>query len=413
MKPTIRAGLAPVLCMSLALAACAHAPAPFRAPDAASPGRAPVLLVSIDGFRADYLDRGWAPNLARLAGEGVRGAGMRPSYPALTFPNHYTLVTGLRPDQHGVVHNVMRDPAIGTFKAGNEANAGDARWWNGAEPIWVTAERAGVRSATMFWPGSQAPVRGVRPTHWRAYDQSVSNDARVDQVVAWLAAPSPRIALATLYFELLDDTGHAFGPDSPQIRRDVAVIDQAIGRLARALEARGVHANLLVVSDHGMAEIPQGHAIAVEDMVDPQVAEVVSTGQNIGFAPKEARAAQAALVGRHDHFECWKKDALPAHWHYGAHPRVPPIVCQMDEGWDAIRRADIGKRPPHARGSHGFDPALPSMRALFVAHGPAFRAGTRLPVFDNVDVYPLLARLIGVAPQRNEGNAGTFTPALR
>ncbi|HVQ32789.1 MAG TPA: ectonucleotide pyrophosphatase/phosphodiesterase [Lysobacter sp.] len=414
MTPCPRAAAALLSC--LLLAACATV-GPSSPPAPSAMAAPPVVLVSIDGFRADYLDRGLTPNLSRLAATGVRAEGLTPSYPALTFPNHHTLVTGLRPDRHGVVHNTMRDPVLGTFKAGNEANAGDARWWNGAEPIWVTVERAGLHAATMFWPGAQAPIHGVRPTYWVPYDKTMDDDARVDQVVAWLAAPAPRIRLATLYFELLDVTGHAFGPDSPEMARDIAAIDASIGRLLRELQARGLRdrVNLVIVSDHGMAEVAPGQVVAIEDMVDAQDADVVSTGQVVGFAPKRghASAAEAALLGRHAHYACWKKDAIPARWHYGTHPRVPPIVCQMDEGWDAIPRIEVSRRPAHARGSHGFDPALPSMRALFVANGPAFRAGVHLPVVDNVDVYPLLARLAGVPPLENDGTLAPWEPALR
>src|SRR6478672_5951965 len=170
MTPSIRAALALLLCS--VLAACASV-VPSSPPPADAP---PVLLISIDGFRSDYLDRRLTPNLSRLADQCVRGEGMTPSYPALTFPNHYTLVTGLRPDRHGVVHNTMHDAVLGDFKASNESNAGDARWWNGAEPIWVTAEKHGLATATMFWPGSQAAIRGVRPTHWRAYDSTFPDD---------------------------------------------------------------------------------------------------------------------------------------------------------------------------------------------------------------------------------------------
>ena len=415
MTHSIRAVLALLVCTMLA--ACAtHAPVSGSG-GAVDASHAPaVVLISIDGFRNDYLDRGLTPNLSKLAATGVRAEGMRPSYPALTFPNHWTLVTGLRPDRTGIVHNIMRDPAIGAFKAGNEDNARDARWWNGAEPIWVTAERAGLHTATMFWPGSQAAVHGVRPTHWRAYDERMPNDARVDQVVEWLASKDD-IRLATLYFELLDESGHAFGPDSPQVARDIASIDATIGRLVEELQARGLRdrVNLVIVSDHGMAEVAPGHAVAIEDMVDARVATRIANGQVVTFAPVAGRdrAAEAALLGRHDHYACWKKNAMPPQWHYGTHPRVAPIVCQMDEGWDAISREEIAKRPAHARGSHGFDPALPSMRAVFVANGPAFVPGATLPVFDNVDGYALLARLLGVAAKQNDGSADTFVPALR
>ena len=402
----LRAGLALVLFTLAACANVAHEPIATEAP--------PVLLVSIDGFHPSYLDRGMTPHLSRIAAEGVRADGLRPSYPTLTFPNHFTLVTGMRPARHGIVHNTMRDPVLGAFKSSNADNAGDARWWNGAEPLWVTAERAGVRTATMFWPGSQAAIRGVRPTHWRPFDASFPNDARVDQVVAWLSARAPRVRFATLYFELLDQTGHAFGPHSPQVDRDIAAIDATIGRLLGELEAHDLRPNLVIVSDHGMAEVAPGHLVAIEDMVDPGDAEAIATGQVVGFAPRRGRerAAEAALLGRHAHYACWKRDAIPARWRYDANPRVPPILCQFDEGWAAIPRADFARVPAHALGAHGFDPALPSMRGMFIASGPAFRRGVQLPVIDNVDVYPLLARLVGVPPLAGDGTLEPFLPAL-
>ena len=155
--------------------------------------------------------------------------------------------------------------------------------------------------------------------------------------------------------------------------------------------------------------------VAVEDMVDPQDAELATSGQVVGFRPLPGRdgAAERQLLGRHAQYACWRRHELPARWHYGRHPRVPPIVCQMDPGWDALPRAWIAHRPPGTRGSHGFDPAAPQMRAIFVASGPSFRHGAVLPAFDNVDVYPLLARLLGIAPAPHDGKADTLLPALR
>ncbi|MDR0182787.1 ectonucleotide pyrophosphatase/phosphodiesterase [Lysobacter arvi] len=410
--PHLRAA---ALAACLVLSACNfHASRPGEPAAAART----VVVVSIDAFRADYLSDQATPNLARLAREGARAAWMNPSYPSLTFPNHYTLATGLRPDRHGVIHNRMSDADIGAFAVADRSAVDDSRWWGG-EPIWVTAEKQGVRSASWAWPGSSAAIGGVRPSRWAAYDETVPPARRIDDVLGWLDAPPPqRPRLVTVYFEQLDKAGHDHGPDSLQVRRTLGELDAVIGRLRDGLAARGRldTTDLVVVSDHGMATVGPDHAIGVEQMVPPSIATVVSDGQSIGVQPLPGREreAEARLLGAHAQYDCYRRDALPARWHYGANPRVPPIVCQMHEGWDALYPMKLAKRPPHAtRGSHGFDPALPSMRALFVARGPSFIAGTQLPAFDNVDVYPLLAHLLRVTPAPNNGTLDALRPALR
>ncbi|MEN5060475.1 ectonucleotide pyrophosphatase/phosphodiesterase [Luteimonas sp. TWI1416] len=402
-----------VLCSLLVLVGCASRAA---SPAAADP-RPTLLLISLDGVRPDSLGRGETPHLDALARGGVQGW-MRPSYPSLTFPNHYTLVTGLRPDRHGIVHNSMHDATLGDFKLSDRAAVENAAWWNDGEPLWVTSENAGLATATLSWPGSEAAVRGVRPTRWLPFDKTRPLDARVDTVLGWLSEPdATRPRLATLYFEHVDSAGHDHGPNAPQTHAALRQVDAAIGRLVAGLRAHGAfdRTNIVVVSDHGMAEVAPGHAIAVEDMVAPEEARVVSIGQVVGIAPHPGHEATVAarLLGAHPRYDCWRKEALPARWAYGRHRRVPPIVCQMHEGWDALPRETVATRDVGPRGSHGFDPALPSMRAVFIAHGPSFRHGIVLNGFDNVDVYPLLARLIGVAPAEHDGDAATLLPALR
>src|SRR5688500_2344112 len=222
-------------CLLLLLAACTSTPHTDRA---ASSQRS-VLLVSLDGFRAGDLDLGITPNLARIAHEGVRARWMTPVYPSLTFPNHYSIVTGLVPDHHGIVHNTMRDPELGGFKLSDRGAVGDGRWWGG-EPIWGGAEKAGLRSATLFWPGSEAEIAGIRPTRWHPFDDRTPLDARTDIVVGWLSEPdATRPRIATLYFETVDHASHAYGPDSPQARDAIRLVDAAIGRLLDGLAARG------------------------------------------------------------------------------------------------------------------------------------------------------------------------------
>jgi predicted AlkP superfamily pyrophosphatase or phosphodiesterase len=398
-------------CCLLSLASCVSVPPAARPHDT-------VVLISIDAFRADYLDLGITPNLARIASEGVRAAWMNPSYPSLTFPNHYSIVTGLRPDHHGIVHNTMRDAALGGFKLSDREAVGDGRWWSG-EPIWIGAQKAGLRSATMYWPGSEAAIEGVRPSQWQPFDETVTAAQRVDQVLRWLDAPAAtRPRIVNLYFDKVDSASHENGPDSPQTRAALIDVDAAIGRLRDGLTARREldRTNLIIVSDHGMTAVASGHYVAVEDMVTLQQAAVVSVGQVVGIVPNPGFEAlvEKKLLRAHAQYDCWRKGEMPARWHYGTHPRIPPIVCQMHEGWDALPRETISRRPAdHPRGSHGYDPALPSMHALFIASGPAFRRGATIAAFDNVDVYPLLARLIGIAAAPNDGDITPLLPALR
>ncbi|MET0809394.1 MAG: ectonucleotide pyrophosphatase/phosphodiesterase [Pseudoxanthomonas sp.] len=395
----------------LALAACTTTrPLPSEEP-------VPLLLVSVDALRADYLDRGDTPNLDRLARQGVRADWMNPSYPALTFPNHFTLVTGLRPDHHGVVHNTMREEGLGAFRVADLAAVGDGRWWRAA-PVWIEAEKAGMRTAVWAWPGGAAEIDGVRPSRWVPYNPDIGPARRIEDVLRWLQEPvASRPRFVALYLEQVDNAGHDFGPDAPQTRAAVRQVDAAIGMLAAALGRSRMldRVNLILVSDHGMAAVPSGKVVTVEDIVPLEDAAVVSIGQSVGIAPRAGRTetVETRVLGRHDHYQCWRKGELPPRWHYGSNPRVPAIVCQMDEGWDALPAADLAKRKPGAtRGSHGYDPALPSMRAMFIAHGPAFGKGVRIGAFDNVDVYPLMTRLLHLPARDNDGDIAPLLPAL-
>ena len=376
-----------------------------------------LLLVSIDGLRADALDRGLTPNIQRMIDGGVRARWMTPSYPSLTFPNHYTLVTGLRPGHHGIIHNSMHDPQLGGFEISNPAAVTDARWWGG-EPIWVSAEKAGVRTATWSWPGSEASIQGVRPSQWQVYDRSIALEDRVQTVLGWLAQTGPQAPrLATLYMENVDKAGHTYGPDSAEYRQAIQRADAIVGLVLEGLDARGLATgtNIVLVSDHGMAELPEGQVLDTERMVDPAIAVATSVGQPVGFQamPGREREAERALLGRHDHYQCWNRADLPPRWQYGQHPRTPPIICEMDEGWDALTPGMLARHAHAYRGTHGYDNTLPSMRAVFVASGPSFEAGRTVDGFDNVDVYPLLARLLDVPAAANDGNPATFDAVLR
>ncbi|NLA67731.1 MAG: alkaline phosphatase family protein [Gammaproteobacteria bacterium] len=405
---------------TFALAACSTAPPVRPGGLAGTEDAAPdtLLLVSIDGLHPDRINPVDSPNLVRLAAGGVQARWMTPSYPSLTFPNHYTIATGLRPDRHGIVHNSMHDEDLGTFRLSDPEAVGTGDWWGG-EPLWVTAEKAGMPTATMFWPGSEAAIDGVRPSRWHVYDEAVSAAERADTVAGWLLEPADtRPRFATLYFHAVDTAAHQSGPDSEEARRALAGIDAAIGGLLDALERGGrlARTNIVLVSDHGMAPVPPGNHLSVSDMVGMEQARISSIGQVVMIQPNPGHEGEveARLLGRHEHYQCWRRGELPARWHYGTHPRIPAIVCQMDEGWDAVLPRMVEARSRGGmRGSHGYDPALPSMRAVFIASGPAFRRGAEIGPIDNVDVYPLLARLLGIAPVDHDGDPAALLPALR
>lgn len=415
-----------LVCLTLLLASCANRTMRAPLPAAQTPGSAIakaeadyLLLVSIDGFRADYLDRGVTPRLAALAAGGVRAEALRPAFPSLTFPNHYTLVTGLYPDHHGIVHNrIEGDGEKSKFVYSDASTTADSRWWGG-EPIWVGAERHGLRSATMYWPGSDAVIGGIRPTYWKPFDRDFSAGARVDTVLGWLDLPvAQRPRFMTLYFEQVDRTGHDYGPDSPEVDAMLGQIDTALGRLVDGLAARGLRdkLNLVVVSDHGLTASSAERTIVADDIVDLQRVRAVTYGVVAGFAPEpgQQRYADATLLKPHDHMQCWRRTQIPARFHYGSNPRIPPIVCLAAPGWMITNATWLKEHADDfSRGEHGYDNEIPDMRALFIASGPAFRRGVRVPEFDNVDVYPLLAHLLRITPAHNDGNAQTMHGMLR
>ncbi|HET7663785.1 MAG TPA: ectonucleotide pyrophosphatase/phosphodiesterase [Rhodanobacteraceae bacterium] len=384
--------------------------APPAQPSTHHDSHPPLLLISIDAYRADYFQRGDSPTLTMLASHGVRAKAMQPSFPSLTFPNHYTLVTGLYPNHHGIVNNTMYDATLGKFSLGNRKAVQDGRWWAEGEPIWVTADKAGLKTATMFWPGSGAEIHGYRPTYWRPFDDSVTADERVDQVLKWLDLPAAeRPDFLTLYFDAVDHAGHRYGPDAPQVDAAITHVDHAIARLVKALKARHLfqHMNIIVVSDHGMAPSPKGQYVLMDKLIDLDHVHVVAMGELAGFTPKPgyAEAVAAKLLKPHPHMTCWRKTDIPARFHYGSNPRVPPLDCLADVGWQITSSDYLAHRKyPMSLGSHGYDNADPSMRALFIAHGPAFRKGVVVPEFPNVDVYPLMAHLLGIKAQPNDGS---------
>lgn len=411
-----------LLSCASALPACAQtvppvatavaAPAPAQTVPLAD--NAPVtLLIGIDGFRPDYLDRGITPAMSALRASGTM-AHMRPSFPSKTFPNHFTLVTGMRPDHHGIVGNSMIDPA----RPGQMFSLGDARqsldpfWWNQAEPIWITAERAGVRTATMFWPGSEVANHDVRPHDWVRFDQNVSGEQRVNGVLDWLRRPADiRPRFITVYFDTVDTAGHRFGPDSAEVNAAIAEVDGQVGDLVTRARAMGRTLNIVIAADHGMAAVSADRAIQLDTLIDRQSYIAVETGPYAAIEPVTGTDNRVydALLKPHEHMACYRKEDLPERLHYGQNARVAAIVCLAEAGWSIISGTP---QYPLTGATHGWDPAWAEMDALFLANGPAFRSGLTLPTFDNVHVQPLLAQVMGVTPPASDGTIATLAPAL-
>ncbi|WP_417611970.1 alkaline phosphatase family protein [Parasphingorhabdus sp.] len=374
--------------------------------------RDPVtILISIDGFRPDYLDRGITPNLSALAAKGIYGP-MRPSFPSKTFPNHWTLVTGKTPDHHGIVGNTMEDVARPgeLFKMATK----DPFWWNQAEPIWITAEKQGVRTATMFWPGSEVEFDGIRPADWWPFNEKLSNDRRINAVVDWMRRPADiRPKLVTLYFDTVDTAGHYYGPaPSEKLHAAIAEVDSEIGRLKQQLDSMGQPVNFVIASDHGMTETSPERIIYLDEIMPRDQYRLVEDGNYAGLEPLDGNidALRSAFVRPHPHMQCWERDNIPPKFGYGTNPRVPSILCLPETGWVVYQ--DVPEWMTGIGGGHGYDHRAPDMMAFFLANGPAIKAGGKLPVFDNVNIYSLVARLAGIKPAASDGSLAPFEAML-
>lgn len=404
------------------LPACATAQvAPTPAPVQQEVRQPITILISIDGFRFDYLKRNVTPVLATLASQGASGP-MRPSFPTKTYPNHWTIVTGMRPDRHGITANKIEDPEAPEKPFTMETD--DPKWWNASEPIWVAAENDDIRTATMFWPGSNVAFGGrrtgnwseveggTRPRDWAEFNMAIVGEQRVNAALDLIRRPAAiRPKFLTMYFDTVDTAGHQFGPDDKRTTEAVAEVDVLIGMLLVGLRDMGQPANLVIVSDHGMSATSSERVVPLSASLPAGSYRIVESGPYATLVAIPGREAELekALLGRHEHHQCWRKGEIPKRFHYGENKRIPPYLCLADIGWQIF---DKPSRKEERGGNHGYDNDTPEMMALFIAHGPAFRVGT-LPVFDNVDVYPLLRDLLGLKPARGvDGTDAVFKSVL-
>jgi len=363
-----------------------------------------VVLVSLYGFRADYIQRAGAVRLRELAARGVRAERMLGAFPTKTFPNHYTIVTGLYPGEHGIVANAMWDAELGSFTLRDSLAQWEPRWWGG-EPIWRTVERQGRRAASVSWPGSEAPIGGARQSWWNRYEHDRPHAEIVGQVLEWLALPADSApVLITAYFHDVDGAGHTFGPAAPETDAAIAKVDSAVAALMDGVAALGLTdvVNFIIVSDHGMAPTSIDRVIVLEELADLTNVNVVDRNPIAAIAPQPADVDRvyAALRGAHPNLRVYRKGDLPAAWHFNDHPRITPIGAVADEGWSIATRGQVDRwrRDGWTQGgTHGYPPELVSMGALFIAAGPGIAEGRVVPPFHNIHMYPLMARLLALA----------------
>lgn len=409
----LRAILAAALIV--ALAACAARTTPSFDTDP----RPIVVLISIDGWRWDYTERFKPPTISRLAHTGVTADGLIPTFPSKTFPNHYSIVTGLHPATHGITSNNMVDPALpGRFTLSNRDVQQDPRWWGG-EPLWVTAERQGLVAGTMFWPGSDVMIAGDRPTYWRSYDHEYPNQSRVDDVLGWLKAARERQpTFVTLYFSDVDDAGHDAGPDGEETRRAALEVDRMIGRLVDGIDALGLTArvNYVLVSDHGMSQLSPDRVIVLDDYIDVSSVDLIDTAPIVGINPRPGVATEAiyrALKDQHPALKVYLRSTLPDVYRLRNHPRMPEIIGIADDGWHPTTFQRRLEGEEFSFGNHGYDPVHRSMHGLFIASGPLFEPGLKVPAFSNLHVYELICRVLGIKPANNEGDPKVTASFLR
>lgn len=386
--------------------------------------KATVILISLDGFRYDYLDKYKPPTIGMLARTGVRAKWMIPSFPTKTFPNHYTVATGLYPQNHGIVDNFVYDFGE-IFSMSKRKEVENPRWWWG-EPIWVTAEKQGQIAASYFFVGTETFIQGEAPTHWRTYNGRVPNIMRVDKILGYLDLPlEKRPTMMSMYFSTTDDVGHEFGPESEETKYAVLEVDGYIERLVSGLRRRGIadKVNIIITSDHGMAAVDQKNAVVMDDFfdtADKKVADpILTSGEIWQIFPKPGKEDFIAdKLKSVKHARCWRKAEIPDRFHYKTGRRIAPIVCSPDLGWFLTSRERYetqkkGDDFTQTRGAHGYDNQFQDMQATFIAHGSAFKRGLISEPFENVEVYNVMCKILGLTPAKNDGDLNRVRAILR
>ncbi|XP_061669063.1 ectonucleotide pyrophosphatase/phosphodiesterase family member 5 [Syngnathoides biaculeatus] len=375
--------------------------------------RPKLLLVSFDGFRWDYVHRVPTPNFHILMAEGVMVERVESAYITKTLPNHYSLVTGLHAESHGIVANEMFDPVLDRSFSMEADSMYESQWWEQAEPLWVTIQKSGKRSGAAMWPGSDVKIHGMFPTRYLPHNASVPFETRVEHMVQWLSAPDKEaVDFGVLYWEEPDESGHDFGPESSQMDGVIADVDEKLGFLRNELKEAGLYGkvNLVVTSDHGMTQLFADKIIELDEYVSRDLYTWVDKSPVVGILPKKGKLDEVydKLADANPYMAVYRKDAIPERLHYRHNARITPILVEAREGWTIVQN----RSTPLMRGNHGYDNTLRSMQPVFLARGPAFRQNYVKPTMRSVDLYPLMCHILAVPPLPNNGSLANVRDLL-
>ncbi len=366
-----------------------------------------VILISFDGFRWDYANRGITPNIDIMKKNGVSALSLRPSFPSKTFPNHYAIISGMYPENNGLIANSMHNPYTNEhFKLSDSIQVRNGRWYLG-EAFWETAQRNGIISASYFWPGSEISPEYRRPKYYEKYDHNRDYKARVNGVINWLKLPyEKRPHFLTLYFSATDDKGHKFGPNSNEVNQAIVKEDNMLGLLFKKLKEINLYdsTNVILVSDHGMSEISKDRTVNIQDIIKDYDVEYQQGGPFMLIQPKPDEVDQVykLLLKNENHFNVYTKENIPARFHYSNNPFIPDIIISADLGWSLTTNKSakyISKMKTGA--THGWDNYTLDMNGIFFAMGPSFKVGYKTGTINNIDIYPLLCEIFKISPRSN------------
>ena len=364
-----------------------------------------LIMLSMDGFRWDYTDMHDTPNFDRIAEKGVKAASMQACFPTKTFPNHYSIVTGLYPDHHGLVNNNFYAPDLDlTYKISDRHMVENASFYGG-EPIWVAAEKQNLTTASFFWVGSEAPIGGIYPTYLKTYEHEFPFEQRLDTVIAWLQLPEEmRPHLITWYVDEPDSHGHELGPLNPELGKTIVSLDSLLGLFLQKIETLPIadELNIIITSDHGMGSTSSERRINLSKYVDPEWFLHIAGGNpifNLTAKPEFYNIAWESL-NIIPNMQSWKKGEVHLRYNYGNNPRVGDFILLADSSWSISFRESNSS---YTGGTHGYDNQNTDMHAIFYAYGPAFRKNYVHPGFDNIDIYPLICEILDIEPAPVDG----------